>query len=439
MTKDGPLLSRGMPMPSGTLKIDFSAIRTVVLCAAVLLMNYTLLRPSPVDIAFVVALGLCVFVNQRVTVNFFVFLMVVAVWYAGVFASSIKLLGGMAVMPGQAVDATVAVPFELLTKAFVILIALVMCHTVQSWGRRELERFLKVYVASSVIAAALGIFGFATGNEELLWDGRAKGLFDDPNMYAAFLLPGLLSSMYFVAQRRSALATAALVVILVGVLVGFSRAAVGSMLVTGGFFLVFLNRNNLVKAGLYFLAFALVGVVLAAVGLVVLDGFGDKLADRLTLAKEYDAGHGGRYNRYLLAWPIILDNPLGIGILEVYRYFPEPIHNIVLSSFLNYGWISGCAWLLLMLLSVRLAIRNWQASKDPLAVLSFLCAMSVILCALLHQGEHWRHLWMMLGLFWGFNAAAFAAVPARAAPSPSVAPCPAAAASPRILAVRKLN
>ena len=143
------------------------------------------------------------FINQRVTVNFFVFLMVVAAWYAGVFASSISLLGGVAVRPGMAVDATVAVPFELLTKAFVILIALVMCHTAQSWGRRELERFLKVYVASSVIAAALGIFGFATGNEELLWDGRAKGLFDDPNMYAAFLLPGLLSSMYFVAKRRS--------------------------------------------------------------------------------------------------------------------------------------------------------------------------------------------------------------------------------------------
>jgi hypothetical protein len=427
---------RGMPMPFGTLKVDISAIRTVVLCAAVLLMNYTLLRPSPVDIAFVVALGLCVFINQRVSVNFFVFLMVVAAWYAGVFASSISLLGGVAVKPGQTVDATVAVPFELLTKAFVIVIGLVMCHAGQSWGRRELERFLKVYVVSCVIAAALGIYGFATSNEELLWDGRAKGLFDDPNMFAAFLLPGLLSSMYFVAQRKSVPAIVALVVILVGVLVGFSRAAVGSILVTGGFFLVFLNRNNLTKAGLYFLAFVLIGLVLAAVGLVALDGFADKMADRLTLAKDYDSGHGGRYNRYLLAWPIILDNPLGIGILEVYRYFPEPIHNIALSSFLNYGWISGCAWLLLMLLSIRLAIRNWQVSKSPLAVLSFLCAASVILCAFLHQGEHWRHLWMFLGLFWGFNAAAFADAPAKE-PTPPAASV--RAGSVRVIAVRKLN
>ena len=186
------------------------------------------------------------------------------------------------------------------------------------------------------------------------------------------------------------------------------------------------------------MAFALVGAALAMIGLVALDGFGDKLADRLTLAKDYDSGHGGRYNRYLLAWPIILDNPLGIGILEVYRYFPEPIHNIAMSSFLNYGWISGCAWLLLMLLSVRLAIRNWRVSRNPLAVLTFLCAASVILCALLHQGEHWRHLWLFLGLFWGFNAAAFAAAPAKAAPAPCC-PAPLPAASPRVVAIRKLN
>ncbi len=165
------------------------------------------------------------------------------------------------------------------------------------------------------------------------------------------------------------------------------------------------------------LAFAAVAVVLASIGLLTVDGFADKLADRLTLAKDYDSGHGGRYNRYLLAWPMILENPLGIGILEIYRYFPEPIHNIVLSSFLNYGWIGGCAWLLLMVLSVRLAIRNWQQSHDPLAVLSALCALSVVLCALLHQGEHWRHLWLFLGLFWGFVPQHFAA----ATPAPEVA------------------
>ena len=433
-----------MPMPTA-LRINTFGVRDTVLCAAVLLMNYTLLRPSPVDLAFLLALSLSVLVNQRVTITFFTYLIVVTAWYVGVFASSISLLGTLAVRPGQQVDASVAVPFELLTKAFVILLSLIACHTAQTWGRRELERFLKVVVVSCVIGASLGIFGFATGNEALLWDGRAKGGFDDPNMFASFLLPGMLAAMYFVAQRKSVPWVAALAIILLGILVGFSRAAVGSMLVTGGVFLVFLNRNNLVKGSVYVLAFAAIAVVLASVGLLAIDGFGDKLADRLTLAKDYDSGHGGRYNRYLLAWPMILENPLGIGILEIYRYFPEPIHNIVLSSFLNYGWIGGCAWLLLMALSVRLAIRNWQACRDPLAVLSALCALSVVLCALLHQGEHWRHLWLFMGLFWGFVPLNFAAAspdaaaaePARA-PAPAPTPAPLPAPAPR-LAIYRLS
>ncbi len=224
-------------MPAATIRLNTFGLRDAVLCAAVLLMNYTLLRPSPVDLAFLLALGLSFLVNQRVTISFFVYLMTVTAWYVGVFASSISLLDVLAVKPGQQVDASVAVPFELLTKAFVILISLIACHTAQSWGRRELERFLKVVVVSCVIGAAIGVFGFATGNEALLWDGRAKGFFDDPNMFASFLLPGMLAAMYFVAQRRSMVWVGALAIIVLGILFGFSRAAVGSMLVTGGAFL----------------------------------------------------------------------------------------------------------------------------------------------------------------------------------------------------------
>ena len=59
------------------------------------------------------------------------------------------------------------------------------------------------------------------------------------------------------------------------------------------------------------------------------------------LAETYDLGQFGRYNRYLLAIPMILQNPLGLGLFEIDKYFPEPIHNIWISAFLNYGWIAG--------------------------------------------------------------------------------------------------
>ena len=29
--------------------------------------------------------------------------------------------------------------------------------------------------------------------------------------------------------------------------------------------------------------------------------------------------------------------------------------------------------------------------------------LAPVMCAALHEGEHWRHLWLMIGLLWGFN------------------------------------
>jgi hypothetical protein len=46
-----------------------------------------------------------------------------------------------------------------------------------------------------------------------------------------------------------------------------------------------------------------------------------------------------------------------------------------------------------------------------LPVLLFFCFLSQMLCAFLHQAEHWRHFWMYMGLLWGFNARYF--LPAR--------------------------
>jgi hypothetical protein len=91
-------------------------------------------------------------------------------------------------------------------------------------------------------------------------------------------------------------------------------------------------------------------VLLALVGDVFIENFGEKLAERLTFAKEYDLGHGGRYSRYALSIPLIIDHPLGMGLFEIDRIFDEPIHNIWLSSFLNYGWLAGFCWTLLMFL-----------------------------------------------------------------------------------------
>lgn len=369
--------------------------RNFVLFAAVVLMNYTLAKPSPVDLAFILAIALSLLVRQRLTMNFIFLSFLAFSWMISFQVSSIDLLGNSEVR------------FELVQKTFVVFLGIGACYIASSWRTVDYERFLKVYVFSCIIASLLGTAGFLTGLELLTWDGRAKGLISDPNMYGSFLVPGVLACMYFATQRsgrRRVLALGALLIVLLGLLLAFSRAAIGALMVCAVLYMVFINRHNLARLAVYVVAgFAIFFLVFGLVFVFGPEEFSAKVMDRLTLAKDYDLGREGRYYRYVLAVPMILANPLGIGVAQTERFFAEPIHNIFISSFLNYGWLAGVSWLSIFLLSAVLAWKNWTATKSPLSILLYFCFLSQALCASLHEGEHWRQLWLYLGLLWGFG------------------------------------
>ncbi|MGQ4274841.1 O-antigen ligase family protein [Terrihabitans sp. B22-R8] len=386
------------PHPHATersLNLNALALRDGLFFTAVVLMNFTLLRPSPVDLAFIAAISMSVFVNQRFTGAFLLLLALLAVSITSFFASSLHLLGDPEVR------------FQIIIKTYVVLLAAIACYVSMTWGPEKFRRYFQAYVVSCVISAGLGIFGFLTQNSVLTWDGRGKGLLDDPNMYSSFLVPGALACMYFLSQKRSFWATLALGIIIVGILVSFSRAGIAALLLCGSLYLVFLNRRDLGRAFVMLLIGLMITLMLGAIAALVFDQFSDKIADRFTFAKSYDVGHGGRYDRYGMAFPIILDHPLGIGLLQFRKYFDEPVHNIFIGAFMYYGWASGLSWLVMVVTAARLGWRNWRMTRHPMSVLLSMCFLAVIACASLHEGEHWRHLWFHLGLMFGFNPTFF--------------------------------
>jgi hypothetical protein len=56
-----------------------------------------------------------------------------------------------------------------------------------------------------------------------------------------------------------------------------------------------------------------------------------------------------------------------------------------------------------MILSVQQAWYNWKRSGDELFLLILFCWLSVMSCAMLHQAERWRFLWLFTGMLWGLN------------------------------------
>jgi hypothetical protein len=367
---------------------------------AVLLMHWTLPRPAPGDVVFVAAFLPSLLINPKVNRQALIFVALVLVWTISVFVSSLHVIN------------ETDVQFQLLAHTFVVALAFTACLVALSWGERDYHAFMKVYLAACCIAATLGIVGFVGQIDLFLWDGRAKGLFDEPIAFGAFLLPGVFGALYMLSTRRGLMfPLITLVLCIAGVVLSFSRADIFALAVCGPLYYIVLNRDRPARAIAILLIGAFTVLVLAGIALVSFPAFQEKLLSRATIAEPYDVGRLGRYNRYLLSVPLILEHPLGLGMLQIDKYFPEPIHNVFISSFLNYGWLAGVTWILLTLLSFKIAIQDERATKSPIVVWLSFSLLAQLPCAMLQQVEHWRHLWLLLGLLWGFNARNFAPVP----------------------------
>jgi hypothetical protein len=393
------------PGPSPALarrRAAWARWRLNIFLLAVIAINYTWTRPSPVDILFFTALLMTLFSNQSINRRTFFFICLLLVWLSSVYISSMSLTSDPRVV------------FEMFALTSVAFIGITSCLVSTAWHERELRIFVDVYIISTVIAAVIGILGFVAHNPDLTWADRPRAFLDDPDMFGVFLVPGILGSLFMVAEkRRPIMFSAAALLLSVAVFLSFSRAAIVSAGLWCGIYLAILNRHQLLRATLSSLALLVPLIVVVALFALINDTASQMLTGRFTFAEEYDLGHFGRYNRYLLAIPMILDHPLGLGLLEIEKYFPEPIHNVWIACFLYFGWVGGLAWTLLLILSIQRAWYTWQQSHNGLCLMIFFSWISIISCSMLHEGERWRFMWLLTGVLWGISPANFVTIPGR--------------------------
>lgn len=380
------------------LRFAVFSTRNLIFLIAVLAMNFTLMRPSPVDLLYITSflvtlVYMSLFTRMEVTRRVVALTLLLAAWALSFFLAS---------LPHLRQD---FVTFELLAKSFAISIGVIGAFVSMSWNRRHFETFMRVYIVSCVIASLLGTVGFLTQMELLTWDGRAKGLIDDPNMYGSFLIPAVVFCAYFLSrgQGSKVLLSGALAVVLLGILLSFSRIAVVAALFCFFAYIFFHNRGRPRRLLMIIGGLVVTAIVLFAFASLTSAEFTAKLLDRLTFAKAYDLGEDGRYARYLRVIPMILQNPIGIGVLQLEKIFPEPIHNIWLSSFVNYGWGGGISYVTLAVGSVVVSIRNYRRTGNEITIALLISLVGIVFCSTLHEGEHWRHTWLLYGLVWGLN------------------------------------
>src|SRR6201999_2359119 len=279
-----------------------------------------------------------------------------------------------------------------------------------------LRRGLIVGAMIASLAALGGYFNLVPGGHDLLTlYERARGTFKDPNVLGAFLiLPALfvLQSVVSDPLGKSVRNTIALGIMALAILLAFSRAAWGGLIITSAFMLAMMVVTSPSPAQrTRIVVMALAAIVLVVVLLAVLlsfDSISEMFQQRASFDQSYDEGRFGRFGRHILGAQMALDLPFGIGPLQFHNYFPEDTHNSYLNAFMSGGWISGVCYPALVFVTVITGFRHifvrvpWQ--RTYLAI--FAAFLGTVGEAFIIDIDHWRHFWMMLGAMWGMFAAA---------------------------------
>ena len=306
-----------------------------------------------------------------------------------------------------------ATGINVLITGFLIASAIFVASYIAQNPLAHFERIMKGWSVAAVYAALSGILGYfnlaGPFSKYLLVFDRAKGTFEDPNVFGPFLIAPLLYAIYKLLRGRVQSyiwALPQIMLLSLALLLAFSRGAWGHALFSGivfGYFLVVTARNMQERFQIFL--FGIVGFFLIAVlGIwaISFDKVGNLFADRAAVVQSYDSGPSGRFARQLDALELILENPAGIGAAEFEKIFPEQPHNVYINAFVISGWLGGTVYLFVVLWTIAIGFKQalvrvpWQ----NLYVLIYATYLGVALEGFIIDTDHWRHYFILMGLVW---------------------------------------
>jgi hypothetical protein len=389
------------------------AVALWVFCGSIVVTE-----PSPYELSFVLVLGVSLlagsFAFQRTTLGLLV------LWALFIPFALI------AAFQATFTPLTDALLFQAVT-IFLFFTTYWVANYVAEAPQERMRLIMGAYTLAAVFAAALGTlgyFGLIPGRDALTLYGRAKALFNDPNVFGPFLI---LPAMYALQRvllgkpRRALWAGLIFMIIAVGVFASFSRAAWGHLGASS--VLVYLLCFGLVahaREKVRMLISALVGALLIVVaigGLLSIPSV-QRLFEVRATAQSYDEGETGRFGRQGYAFELALANPLGIGPLEFrnLRIKEEP-HNSYVNVIHVYGWGGGLVFILLIGTTLWRGLSCvGRASPNRLLLIPLISVfVPLSIEAVIIDLDHWRHFYLVAGLIWGVTAGYHTTRPAETA------------------------
>ena len=309
---------------------------------------------------------------------------------------------------------------HMLITAYLAVFSVVLAAFVAHDPRGMLPVIWNGYLFGAIVAsvtAIIGYFDLIPGSFELFTKySRARGTFKDPNVFGPFLVPAFLYCLHHFLSRsiwKGFVPLCFMGLFLFGILTCFSRGAWVLFAIASAFYIMIFfftaptNRQRMRTVLLCLMS------LVAFVGLVIGSLQSDKVQnlwqDRVSLSHSYDVGDGGRFTGHQKALDLIAERPLGVGALYFgYFHHHELPHNLYLSMFLSSGWIGGTIFLLLMLTTLYFGLslimrRSPWMHYHAISTATF---VGLVVESYIIDSDHWRLLYILMGLIWGGYAAA---------------------------------
>ena len=363
---------------------------------------FTFLRPSPYDFAAIPAMLLWFLLGIRLHRAVVPFVALLLAFNLSIVAALIPYLHEPDPAPW------------VIQSLYLMITGVFFTMFFSDDAERRVELALKAYLASCAFAAAAGIVAYF-GDTGLLFtmDGRAAGVFEDPNVLGSFLILGVLYCLHGLLTgeaRHPFLMLGLAALLLTGIFLSFSRgswgATIAGILTMVG--LTLRTTSKPVRRRIYLITATTFGImVLLAAGLLSVDGISERFEDRAQLTKDYDEGVTGRFGNQVRSIPMLIERPEGFGPLRFRRVFGIEPHNSYIGGFANGGWLGGIAFIGMVLATTfvgfRLCLvpspyRRFAQVAWPALFMFFLQAFQIDI-------DHWRHVYLLLGMVWGLEAA----------------------------------
>lgn len=264
--------------------------------------------------------------------------------------------------------------------------------------------YIGVAAASSALVV-LALYARLPRGDLLLYDAsRGQGLFKDPNVYAAFLVPAAVVMLEEIGRprllgRRRGVALPIFVVIAAGIVVAFSRAAWLNLAIASA---IVITVEAFRRGGLRVAVRSFMGLLAAgAVGLGLLAATGSlAFFQQRSRLEAYDEQRFGAQNS---AFDLMTAHVFGHGPGQVERTLDISTHSLFARAAFEQG-LPGLLLLVLLLggtLYYAAVLVRWDAHVHGIGSAALLGSwIGLIVNGAVIDAIHWRHLFVIAALIW---------------------------------------